>query len=85
MRWPASSVLTRLDSATAIWNGLLERRASSTAWVAAASVSLSHNRFRIEVDVSDHHLVVHDAEVLGEVVLRDIAYPRQSSQEDESV
>ena len=34
----------------------------STAWVAAETVSLSHNRFRIDVDVSDHHLVVRDAD-----------------------
>ncbi len=34
----------------------------TTAWIAAGTVALSRNRFRIDVDVSDHHLVVHDAD-----------------------
>lgn len=34
----------------------------TTAWIAAGTVALSRNRFRIDVDVSDHHLVVRDAD-----------------------
>ncbi len=34
----------------------------TTGWIAAGTVALSRNRFRIEVDVSDHHLLVHDAD-----------------------
>lgn len=34
----------------------------TTAWIAAGTVTLSRNRFRIEVDVSDHHLVVWDSD-----------------------
>lgn len=30
----------------------------TTGWVAAGTVTLSRNPFRIEVDVSDHHLIV---------------------------
>jgi len=34
----------------------------TTAWIAAGTVTLSRNRFRIEVDVSDHRLVVWDSD-----------------------
>jgi lipoprotein-anchoring transpeptidase ErfK/SrfK len=37
-----------------------------TAWIPARQATLSRNRYRIEVDVSDHHLVVQAA---GEVVV----------------
>ena len=34
----------------------------TTAWIAAGTVTLSRNPFRIEVDVSDHHLVVWESD-----------------------